>query len=184
MRLKLYINAALIKGVADSNRENEKERKRKTQGETKRNDEKDSGSETQVKPQAKCNRTSAQRPTRGRPPLAIYEKSSATDWLSRTKRNVDRHTSKSGHPDPRRLKQTALPRIVNRGARRRREKENARGTKRTMRQRNRSYSENDRRVLCKVIKRPSETAECKNHDARKIRCNNTATCRQTTCSKR
>ena len=101
MRLKLYINAALIKGVADSNRENEKERKSKTRGKTKRNDEKDVVSETQVKPQAKCNRTSAQRPTRRRPPLAIYEKSSATDWLSSQKRNVDRHTRKSGLPDPR-----------------------------------------------------------------------------------
>ena len=77
MRLKLYIDAALIKGVADSNRENEKERKRKTQGETKRNDEKDAGSETQVKPQAKCNRTSAQRPTRRRPFFFIIEVFSA-----------------------------------------------------------------------------------------------------------
>ena len=132
MRLKLYINAALIKGVADSNRENEKERKRKTQGETKRNDEKDSGSETQVKPQAKCNRTSAQRPTRGRPPLAIYEKSSATDWLSSQERTS---TVVHASPDTRtrgRLKQTALSRVVERRERRRRETENARRTKRTM----------------------------------------------------
>ena len=132
MRLKLYINAALIKGVADSNRENEKERKRKTQGETKKNDEKDSGSETRVKPQAKCNRTSAQRPTRGRPPLAIYDRSSATVWLSSQKRTSPSYTQSPGTRTRGRLKQTALSRVVERRERRRRETENARRTKRTM----------------------------------------------------
>ena len=132
MRLRLYINAALIKGVADSNRENEKERKRKTRGETKRNDEKDDKSETQVKPHAKYNRPSAERPTRGRTQLATYEKSSATDWLSSQERTS---TVVHASPDTRtrgRLKQTALSRVVERRVRRRRETENARRTKRTM----------------------------------------------------
>jgi len=90
-----------------------------------------------VKPQAKCRRTSARRPTRGNTPLAIYEKSSATDWLSSQKRTSNVvHASPDGRTHGR-LKQTALSRVVKRGERRRREAENAGRTKRTMSKRKR-----------------------------------------------